>query len=96
MAAPGVPGRDRLGEQPVLQVGHGEQQQPDTGQQQDGNVNHGAGPSAVDDSLRVPRHGPVMGRYPVKMTQLSDIPGKRGNGACVARLAGRHVRGTAG
>lgn len=61
MAAPGVPGgRVWIAEEPVLKTGHGEQQQPHTGQQQDGNDNHAAGPPPVDDFSRLPGPAPVM------------------------------------
>jgi hypothetical protein len=46
MAATGVPGgRVRITEEPVLQAGHGVQQQPQAGQQQDGDDNHAGAPS---------------------------------------------------
>ncbi|WP_030869262.1 hypothetical protein [Streptomyces violaceoruber] len=44
MPAPGVPGRVRITEQPVLQIRHGEQQQTQCGQQQDGNGDHARDP----------------------------------------------------
>ncbi|QIP74206.1 hypothetical protein EZV63_33870 [Streptomyces sp. VN1] len=44
MPAPGVPGRPRISEQPVLKTRHAEQQQTQPGQYQDGNGNHAAGP----------------------------------------------------
>ncbi|MFE2051971.1 hypothetical protein [Streptomyces sp. NPDC059459] len=60
MAAPRVPGgRVRTAEEPVLQAGHGVQQQPQAGQQQDGDDKH-AGPPPVDDSSRLPGPAPVM------------------------------------
>lgn len=65
MPAPGVPGGTRVAEEPVLQACHGEQKQPQSGQQQDGNGDHVAGPpSAVDDIPAGARAGAGDGPSP--------------------------------